>query len=265
MLDPYAIVDRTAELGYQGLELAPFTLSEDLLTYPAREQRALSLYAQDRGVELLGLHWLLRSPSGLHIASNNRDTRKRTVDFFFKVLEIATNTGAKVLTLGSPKQRSFENSVCRKEAVKRAVDFLSLFVPALESEEMILSLEPLETEFTNFLNRTEEAVELAETIGSRSIGITLDTHFLRWEKQIHGTSIRDAFRIAGKRLVHLHIQDDNRKAPGMGRDDFSEFIAAVNEIGWNRYISMETFICEVEAEAEEIARQGIGFLNRHFS
>ena len=265
MLSPYEVVDKAAGLGYKGLELAPFTLSEDIMSYPEREQKLLASYARDRGVELMGMHWLLRSPLQLHLTAKNLLIRKRTYDFFLKIFEIAANTGARMLTLGSPKQRSYDADEDYRTARDRAVELFSKLVPVLEAEGLVLSLEPLETEYTNFITRTAEAVALAEMVGSKSIGVTLDTHFLRWETETFATNIADVFRIAGARLTHLHIQDDNRKAPGMGSCDFSELITAVAEIDWDRYLSIETFISKDKSEAEEIARLGIEFLKKNFS
>ena len=76
-------------------------------------------------------------------------------------------------------------------------------------------------------------------------------------------SIDDIFKVAGQRLVHLHIQDDNRNAPGTGSVDFTEYITAVNKIGWNSYISMETF--KQPDPPEVIAENGIRFLKKYFA
>ncbi len=262
--DIYTVIDRAAELGYHGIELAPFTLTQDVQGYPVEEQKKLARYAGDRGIELMGLHWLLRAPEGLHLTSREPAVLKKTLDFFKKLIEISVNTGAKVLTLGSPQQRSYSAEDTKPEATERAVELFGKLTPELESEGLYLCLEPLESDFTNFITRTSEAVQIAETLGSPSIGITLDTHFLRWEKEEHGVDALQAFRVAGARLLHLHIQDENRRAPGMGHDDFREFIHAVREIRWKRYISMETFVSDDEQEAEEIARKGIRFLKKTF-
>ena len=132
-------------------------------------------------------------------------------------------------------------------------------VPDLETGGLVLALEPLETQYTNLVTSTREARDIADSVGSSAVGITLDTHFLRWEQEVRGLSIREAFEIAGGCLAHLHIQDDNRRAPGMGGWDFAPFLAAVGEIGWKGYLSLETFMAETLEEAEQVARRGIEY------
>ncbi|NIS74994.1 MAG: hypothetical protein GTO08_06885, partial [Deltaproteobacteria bacterium] len=40
--DIYTVIDRAAELGYHGIELAPFTLTQDVQGYPVEEQKKLA-------------------------------------------------------------------------------------------------------------------------------------------------------------------------------------------------------------------------------
>ncbi|HUV07891.1 MAG TPA: sugar phosphate isomerase/epimerase family protein [Spirochaetia bacterium] len=260
----FEVIESVARLGYDGLEVAPFTLTEDIPAFPLRKQREIARCAAENGIEVLGLHWLLSYPEGLHVVSRDDKVRRKTRDYFLKFIEIAVNTGGTLLTLGSPGQRSFGEGDTQGEALKRLTDFLSGLLPDLESNRVTVCLEPLEAELTNLLNRTQEACGVADSLGSSSIGITLDAHFMRWEKEHFGTSEREAFKIAGPRLRHLHIQDDNSRAPGTGNADFSEYVQGVRDINWEGFISMETFASEEGEEGEDIAKAGIAFFKENF-
>jgi hypothetical protein len=48
-----------AELGYQGLELAPFTLGEETYRMLAPERAAARSACANAGIAISGLHWLL--------------------------------------------------------------------------------------------------------------------------------------------------------------------------------------------------------------
>ena len=69
-----------AALGYQGLEVAPFTLGDDAWRMPATKRAAVRRTCADAGVEVSGLHWLLAAPAGLSIATDDRAVWQRSLD-----------------------------------------------------------------------------------------------------------------------------------------------------------------------------------------
>jgi len=259
-----ASIESAAQIGYDGVELAPYTLSDDIAAFPVGSQREIAACARENGIAIVGMHWLLAKPEGLHVASADVTVRRRTRDVFRKLIEITTNIGGRILTFGSPQQRSSMPGMKKREATDRLVGFFQDLVPEFQAANVVLALEPLETEFTNMINSTAEACDIADAIGSDLIGITLDTHFLRWECRVGGGTMLDAFRRAGDRLAHLHIQDDNFRAPGSGTADFAEFIHAVRAVSWNNWLSLETIgIADAEAGCAA-AKEGIAFMRRHF-
>ena len=259
------VIGTVAEMGFHGVELAPFTLSDDLESFPVSEQKQVAKCAADNGIEILGLHWLLAKPQGLHITTRDAAVRSRTQDFFRKLIEIAVNTRGKILTLGSPYQRNYDEGENARIAADRTVEFFKALTPELETADVTVGLEPLEPEFTNFMTRTAETCKIADRIGSKNVGVTLDTHFLRWEIVTYGGTFAEMLDLAGPRLVHLHIQDDNFLAPGTGTADFSDYVAAVKALGWKGYVSFETLNVTEEGKGEQLAADCIAFLNRQFS
>ena len=65
-------------IGYDGLEVAPFTLAPRITDLGADRRVELRTQAADAGVEIIGLHWLLARTEGLYLTSPDRDVRKRT-------------------------------------------------------------------------------------------------------------------------------------------------------------------------------------------
>ena len=57
--DHSRICDRIAELGYTGLEVAPFTLAPRITDVSAATRTELRNQAEKAGVQIIGLHWLL--------------------------------------------------------------------------------------------------------------------------------------------------------------------------------------------------------------
>ena len=58
-----------AECGYRGVEIAPFTIAPDVRKIAAQTRTQLRQQAEQAGVELVGLHWLLAKTEGFHLTS----------------------------------------------------------------------------------------------------------------------------------------------------------------------------------------------------
>src|SRR5712692_2989296 len=74
-----------AELGYTGLELAPFTLAPRITDVTQQQRRLLRGQAEECGLTLLGLHWLLARTEGLHVTSPDEAMRRRTADYLVEL------------------------------------------------------------------------------------------------------------------------------------------------------------------------------------
>src|SRR5262245_33474473 len=94
-----------ADLGYQGLELAPFTLGKDAWRMPQAERARFRQTAADHGLAISGLHWLLIDPPGLSITSADADVRRRTIDVSRSLIGLCHDLGGAYLVHGSPGQR----------------------------------------------------------------------------------------------------------------------------------------------------------------
>src|SRR5215207_8006899 len=70
-----------AETGYAGLELAPFTLAPRITDVNDARRRELRQQAEDCGLTILGLHWLLAKTEGFQITSNEQPVRERTAEY----------------------------------------------------------------------------------------------------------------------------------------------------------------------------------------
>ncbi len=84
-----------AALGYDGLEVAPFTLGG--------ERKRLREVAGNAGIEIVGLHWLLVTPPGLSITSPDDTVRARTVDIMRRLVDLCADLGGRIMVHGSPE------------------------------------------------------------------------------------------------------------------------------------------------------------------
>ena len=94
------------DVGYDGIEIAPFTLTDDPTRLPASSSARWRRAAADAGIAITSLHYLLRAPAGLSITASAADQRRRTVDVMRALCALAAELGANVLVHGSPDQRA---------------------------------------------------------------------------------------------------------------------------------------------------------------
>src|SRR5262249_40166442 len=139
-----------AGLGYQGLELAPFTLASRITDVSADNRRLLRLQAEDCGLQIIGLHWLLARTEGFHITSPYKDVRERTAAYLIDLARCCRDLGGSVLVFGSPAQRRRLEEVSPAAALDYAADTFGQALPGIADCGVFLCLEPLTREETDF-------------------------------------------------------------------------------------------------------------------
>jgi len=249
-----------AKLGYHGVEIAPFTLSEFPDRLPGTDRTKIRRAFEDSGVRVIGLHWLLAGPGKFSATTEDKDLFKRTREFLESMVVLCRELGGEVLVFGSPRQRSIEPRQDRREVFSRVAElFRRLCSPASESG-VTICLEPLTSKETNFINTASEAVELISAVGHPSFKLHLDVKAMcAGENKPPADVVRE---FGPGRLHHFHANDPNLLGPGMGDFDFKPVAEALKEIGYDRWISVETFAEGPGPEA--IARQSIETLKACF-
>jgi sugar phosphate isomerase/epimerase len=240
-------------VGYEGLELAPFTLPP-LSEFTRAARRDLRRKADDAGLDIVGLHWLLARTSGLHLTSGDAAVRRRTRDHLIALTEACADLGGSVMVFGSPAQRSVPAGVTMAEATRFAVEIIQQLTPSLDAFGVSLCLEPLAREETDFINACDDAVQLIEMIGHPRVMLHLDVKAMSSEP----TPIVELIRRHGARTGHFHANDPNRRGPGFGAVDFTPVFAALREAGYNRWVSVEVF--DYSPDAETIARRSLEYM-----
>ena len=140
------VFEYAAKIGYDGVEIAPFTLADSVEDIGTQRRREICRSAESSGVEIVGLHWLLISPEGLYINHPDDATRTRTRDYFRSLIDFCGDLGGKVMIIGSPQQRNIQEGWDFSEAWKRARDtFADCSVLAAE-RSVTLCIEALSKE-----------------------------------------------------------------------------------------------------------------------
>ena len=245
-----------AECGYRGIEIAPFTLGATAAEIPAAARVTARRAAEAAGLEVTGLHWLLAKTSGLHLASPEVAVRAATADYLGDLARLCRDLGGRVLVLGSPQQRNLLPGVSRAEALDHVTHVLERVVPVLEATEVVLAVEPLSPPYCDFLCSADEAVELIERVAAPAVRLNLDCLAMSAE----ALPIPEIVRRHHALLVHFHANDPNCRGPGFGELDFVPILAALGEVDYRGWVSVEVF--DYDPGPERLARESIDYLYR---
>jgi sugar phosphate isomerase/epimerase len=248
------ICGRIAELGYTGLEVAPFTLAPRITDVSPSRRAELRRQAESAGVTILGLHWLLAKTEGFHLTSADAPVRKRTGEYLAELARAASDLGGDILVLGSPFQRNIPEGRTRAEANDFALDTLRYCLPALAEHRVYLCLEPLTPAETNFLNTAAEGVALIRALDHPFVKLHLDVKAMSAED----APTPDVIRANRECLHHFHANDPNKRGPGFGNTDFKPILRALNDVDYTGWVSVEVF--DYSPDPETIARESIRYL-----
>lgn len=134
-----------------------------------------------------------------------------------------------------------------------------------------LSIEPLNRFECYVLNTVGQAAELVRAVGSPSYGLLYDTFHANIEEKDPVGAIAPALR----RIVHVHISENDRGTPGRGHVPWERTFAALKRGGYDGWLTIEAFGRALPALAaatrvwrdffpspEEVSREGIEHIRK---
>ena len=173
-------------------------------------------------------------PGDIKIVGPEADI-ERAVKYSQTALRRASEIGIKILVLGSSGSRSIPEGFSREKARKQFIDFLKRIAPDAEKNGVIVAIEPLQTEETNFINTVPEGAQIARETGSEYIAVIADLFHMARMKEPPEDIINSA-----DKLVHCHIAEvEERTAPGVKGDDFTPYLKALKSIKYDGRMSFE--------------------------
>jgi D-psicose/D-tagatose/L-ribulose 3-epimerase len=212
-----------ADLGYDGLEVAPFTLAEDPMTLTDADAAQFRRIAADHGLAIVGLHWLLVAPAGLSIVSADDALRRRTIEVMARLTDLCAQLGGSYLVHGSPKQRSVPAGSTREQAVERARECLARAADAARAAGVTYCLEPLSRKETDLFNTVAEAAAVVQEIGSPALRTMIDCSAAGQAETEPVHALMERWLPTGL-IGHVQVNDPNRRGPGQGELDFGPIL-----------------------------------------
>ena len=243
------------DVGYTGIEIAPFTLAASAYDISPAQRAEVRRMAEDAGLEVIGLHWLLAQTTGYYLTTPDDKTRRHTADYLGELARLCRDLGGRVMVLGSPAQRNLLPGVTHEQALELAAHCLRRTLPTLEDCGVTIAVEPLGPAEGNFLNTAALGKTLCEMVASPHCRLHLDVKAMSSESAPIPQLIADHAQL----LEHFHANDPNRRGPGMGDLDFLPILRALADIQYRGWVSVEVF--DYDPGVETLARESIEYLH----
>jgi sugar phosphate isomerase/epimerase len=244
--------------GYDGVEIAPFTLADDPGQMNEHAAAKAGRVARDAGLEVIGLHWLLVKPAGMHLTTPDRAVRARTIAFAQQLARLCAAMGGRIMVWGSPKQRDVEAGQSHEDAFSRGADAMREVCAVAGPLGVTIAMEPLGPAETNFLNTAAQTIQFIQAVRHPACRLHLDVKAMSSEP----TPIPQIIDESKAYLAHFHANDPNRRGPGFGDVDFVPIARALRDAKYDGYVSVEVF--DYAPDPQTIARKSIEYLKRTF-
>ncbi len=163
-----------AGLGYDGLEIAPFTLHDLPEKISSAEAAKIRRVVEASGLVVTGLHWLLVKPEGLSLTDPDASVRGRTVEVMIRLTALCAELGGAVLVHGSPRQRQIAPGETHAIASSRLRDGLVQAASAAAKAGVTYCIEPLSRRETSLVNTIAEAADLVRAIDHPHLRTMID-------------------------------------------------------------------------------------------
>jgi D-psicose/D-tagatose/L-ribulose 3-epimerase len=246
-----------ARLGYDGLEIAPFTLSPSPEKLSAADAAKIRATVEASGLVVTGLHWLLVKPEGLSLTDPDAAVRARTLDVMMHLVGLCAELGGKILVHGSPKQRQIAPGETREVALARLREALAQVAPAAARAGVVYCIEPLSQQETALVNTVTEAAELVRSIDHPNLRTMIDCSAAGLTETSSIPELIDRWLPTGL-IAHIQVNDPNRRGPGQGETKFAPILAALKRHNYAGTIAVEPF--DYSPDGPGVAAFSAGYL-----
>jgi len=256
------LLSRIREWGFDGVEL--FLSPEEPASIPAVRASLDRLQLERTTCSVL--------PVDANLISADTATRAHGVEFLQKCVDRTADLGARLIC--GPLYAGLGVMMGRRRTAEEwrwAVEGLQVVADHAQTRDVTLCLEPLNRFETYFLNTLEDAARLVHDVGAPNVKIHFDT----FHSNIEERHPAEALRSVAKELGHVHISENDRGIPGTGHNDWRGILKALKEMGYDGWLTIESFAQPEPALAaaaaiwrdlapsgDELARQGLKFIKR---
>ena len=240
--NPEPVARKAKDFGFDGIEI--YVAPSQIESFDkARVKRAL----REANLECIGCTCLDKETD---VTSADEAVRNRGINHLQKSAELFSDLGGDFvsgvtygawgkLTGNGPTSEEWNHSA---ESLKTACRLI-------RNTGVTIGLEPANRFETYVLNTAADAVRLAKKVGEPNIGVHLDTFHMNIEEK----SPYDAIVSTNKLLRYVHLCENDRGVAGTGNIDWDSIFKALSTIGYDRWITLESFTPEIKSVAASTA------------
>lgn len=243
-------IRRVAKYGYDAIELVGEPAQHD-----TAEVRRL---CADAGIAVSSICSIFFGPER-DLVALDPGMRRKGVEYAKSVVDFAAETGAPTVNLAPSPVGKLAPVGDRQQEWDLALESLTEIADYAERASIRTCLEPWNRYETYFINRLDQALELAQAVGHANLGVMGDSFHMN----IEDVEIAGSYRKAGDRLFHVHFADSQRAAPGAGHIDFAPLVQALIDIDYKGYIAFELLPAAADPFTTLKSGGGEEFLDRY--
>jgi D-psicose/D-tagatose/L-ribulose 3-epimerase len=251
----------------------------DLVEIPIEGEKDLDYAKAAEAYRRAGLKSSICAVMGARRDPSHPDAavQKGAIAYMKHCIDAAVTLGAPAVVgpLYSAVGRTWQSTPAQRERdLARCAKNLRTVARYAEDRGVLLALEPLNRFETSFINLTDQALELADRIDHPSVKLMMDTFHANIEEK----SLGKAIERAGKRMIHVHANENDRGTPGTGHLPWTELAASLKKVGFDGAMVIESFSTSVKQIAraaavwrplapspEGLATEGLAFLRKLMS
>ncbi len=230
--DHIKYIKKASDIGFDILEFQ----AQPLLDMTEKRMTEIKNAAEEYGIELT---YSLGLDKKYDISSNDESVRLGGIKYLTEIMNKVHFMGGKIISgvsyagWGVP-----DGDFTREQLLENSIKSMKELVKIAEEYDITYAVEAVNRFEGVVLNTSKQAVEYVKAVGSKNMGVLLDTYHMNIEEN----NIGDAIRCAGELLVGFHTGENNRTAPGRGHLDWDEIFGALADINYKGRIVSEPFV-----------------------
>ena len=234
---PREVLKMIARAGYDGIDIDAEPDRIDQRRFREVTEMAGSLGLKVAGV--LGAWGTWHAGEQRDLASSDESVRQYAVNYCKKCIDLSASLGGPVFQIMAVCFHheypfcSTPLGTLRHNFVRSAKEIADYAAP----RQVPVAIEPINRfeGYAGFLNSVVDAMSIVDEVDVSCLGVMIDF----FHANIEDGSLSDVMRMAGNKLLHIHLADSNRQAPGTGHIDFLQVVRTLSAMEYKRYMALD--------------------------
>jgi protein FrlC len=245
-------IKRLARIGYDGIEIgAAAPHAYPAYTGPER-RREIKQVLDDNGIVVSAMLPAPGGGPGFNVASPSPEERRAAIEQYKDVAQLCADLGGKVLlyvagwvVYGTEWKQAFAWSREALAEIGQTAADLGMTV--------VIEQNPADG---NLLESADDGIEMMRAVDAPNVKLMFDTIHAMYRNEVPTDYV---YRMGGD-LRYVHISDIDRLPPGQGRGDFIGLVQALEDIGYDGFLSMEIGFNYRNAQPDKFAREAYEYM-----